>query len=112
MESEVKSWLHDIQNSVLEIEQFLAEKPATFESFTNDLRTRRAVERNIEIMGEAMNRILKSNPAIAIQNAKSVVDTRNRIIHGYEFVSTRFLWELIHVHLPLLKAEVAGLLES
>lgn len=75
---------------------------------------RRAVERNIEIMGEAMNRLLKDNPTIPITNARKIVDARNYIIHGY--VSADILWSivinLVINHLPLLHDEVAQLLAS
>ncbi|WP_317129299.1 HepT-like ribonuclease domain-containing protein [Flavobacterium restrictum] len=57
-----------------------------FEIYQNDLRTKRAVERNIEIIGEAMNRILKLNSEIVISNSRKIVDVRNRIIHGYDSV--------------------------
>lgn len=70
----------------------------------------RAVERNIEIMGEAMNRLLKDNPTIPITNARKIVDARNYIIHGY--VSADILWSIVINHLPLLHDEVAQLLAS
>ena len=50
----------------------------------------RAVERNVEIMGEAINRLLKHDPTIAIDSAKSIVDTRNRVIHAYDNVTPEF----------------------
>nr|WP_081624322.1 HepT-like ribonuclease domain-containing protein [Proteiniphilum acetatigenes] len=48
-----------------------------------------AVERNIEIIGEAMNRILKEDGSIEITNSRKIVDVRNRIIHGYDSVSQK-----------------------
>lgn len=72
---------------------------------------RRAAERNIEIMGEAMNRLLKDNPTIPITNARKIVDARNYIIiPGY--VSADILWSIVINHLPLLHDEVAQLLAS
>ena len=77
---------------------------------------RRAVERNIEIMGEAMNRLLKDNPTIPITNARKIVDARNYIIHGYDRLSADILWSivinLVINHLPLFHDEVAQLLAS
>ena len=86
MEMEVQTWLEDIKQSIDEIEEFLPKKRNFFE-FQKDLKTRKAIERNIEIIGEAVNRILKANPDIKITNARKIIDTRNRIIHGYDFVS-------------------------
>jgi uncharacterized protein with HEPN domain len=58
----------------------------SFLDYQEDKLIRRAVERELEIIGEAMNRILKINPDIAISNARAIVTTRNKIIHGYDEV--------------------------
>ena len=86
MESEIKIWLTDIQLAINEINLFLPDKK-DFLEFRKDLKTRRAFERNIEIIGEAVNRILKSDPEFPLDNSRKIVDTRNRIIHGYDSVS-------------------------
>lgn len=109
MKEEVQSWLIDIQKAINEIESFLPER-MTFSDFQNDLKTKRAVERNIEIIGEAMSRTLKTMPDIKISNSRKIVDTRNRIIHGYDNVSDQILWAIIHKSLPILKNEVEQLL--
>lgn len=57
MDNEIKAWFYDILNAIVEIESFFEDTPKTFTSYQNDLRTRRAVERNIEIIGEALSRI-------------------------------------------------------
>ena len=71
---------------------------------------RRAVERNVEIMGEAMNRILKEQPDIKITNARKIVDARNYIIHGYDRLSPDILWSIVINHVPILRQEVSALL--
>jgi uncharacterized protein with HEPN domain len=58
MDREIKTWLFDITNSIEEIEQFLPKGQQLFEAYKNDLKTKRAVERNLEIIGEATNRVL------------------------------------------------------
>lgn len=63
MEIEVKTWLADIEQAIKEIKDFLPDKK-DFIKFQQDIRTKRAVERNIEIIGEAVNRILKAKPEI------------------------------------------------
>ena len=73
---------------------------------------RRAVERNIEIIGEAMNRILKEDSEIQITNSRKIVDARNYIIHGYDSLSPEILWSIIINHLPLLHQEVSSLLNE
>ncbi|HSD07534.1 DUF86 domain-containing protein [Flavobacterium sp.] len=78
--------------------------------YENDLRTKRAVERNIEIIGEAMNRILKLDSEIVISNSRKIVDVRNRIIHGYDSVSDDVIWGIVIKNLPVLQKEVEKLL--
>ena len=69
-------------------------------------------ERNIEIIGEAMNRILKIESTIQITNSRKIVDARNYIIHGYDSLSADILWSIVVNHLPRLKLEVEKLLEQ
>lgn len=110
MDVEVKAWLYDILNAINEIEGFFVNTPKEFQYYQSDLRTKRAVERNIEIIGEAMNRILKKSNSIQISNARKLVDVRNRIIHGYDSVSDEVIWGILIRHLPLLQDEVENLL--
>lgn len=65
MQDELKVWLEDIEKAIAEINDFLP-SPKSFLVFEKDLKTKRAVERNIEIIGEAMSRILKLDPNIQI----------------------------------------------
>ncbi len=67
---------------------------------------RRAVERELEIIGEAMSRILKIEPEISITNAKQIIAMRNRVIHGYDKIDDGIVWGTISRHLPLLKEEI------
>ena len=110
MDNEVKTWLKDIEQAISEINSFIPEIK-NFKDFQKDLKTKRAVERNIEIIGEAMTRILKADPNINITDTRKIVDTRNRIIHGYDSVSEDILWGIIIRNLPTLDKEVKELLK-
>jgi uncharacterized protein with HEPN domain len=112
MPPEIKSWLYDILNAIVEIEGFIENNPADFAAFKNDIKTKRAIERNLEIIGEALNRILKKEPGISISHAANIVNTRNRIIHGYDMVSDETIWSIVIHYLPLLKTETQGLLSE
>jgi uncharacterized protein with HEPN domain len=112
MKPEVKVWLYDILESIDEIESYLQGRPKVFREFENDIRTRRAVERNLEIIGEAVNRILKIEPGLNLSNSRKIVDARNRIIHGYDIITVEIIWGIIINHLPLLRTEVADLLKE
>ena len=106
MDDTVKTWLYDILSSINEIESYFVDTPKLFEFYQNDLRTKRAVERNIEIIGEAMSRILKEDNHIQISNSRKIVDTRNRIIHGYDTISDDVIWGIVIRHLPILRTEI------
>ena len=112
MDIEIKAWLYDILNAINEIESFIADKPKNFAVYQKDIKTKRAIERNIEIIGEAMNRILLKEDSFQLSNSRKIVDTRNRIIHGYDTVSDDIIWSIVIKHLPLLKKEVSEFLSD
>lgn len=108
MDNEIKTWLYDMLASIREIESYFEDKPATFGEYANDTRTKRAVERNIEILGEAANRIIKRDKNFQLENMLQIIGTRNRIAHGYDKISDNLLWSIIVNHLPKLKAEITA----
>ena len=93
MDNEIKAWLYDILNAIMEIDSFFIDIPN-------------------EIIGEALSRIITKDEAIKISNARKIVDTRNRIIHGYDSVSDEIIWGIVINHIPILQTEVKGLLEE
>ena len=103
--------LQDILTAIEEIDSFFGIEPKLFNEFSENICLRRAVERNIEVIGEAMNRILKSGADVQITNSRKSVDARNYIIHGYDSLSVDILWSIVINHLPKLKAEVTELLK-
>ena len=109
MKREAKKYLFDIKTSIESIFEFLGEKRNFFE-YQNNKLLRRGIEREIEIIGEAMNRIMKIAPDIQIENARQIVDTRNWVIHGYDKVDDVVIWGIISNHLPKLRKEVEDLL--
>ena len=107
---DILAYLKDIEQSIIEIYEFLPEE-RNFFTFQKDLKTRKAVERNIEIIGEAMDRILKVDPNFHLTDSRKIVDTRNRIIHGYDSVSDDVIWLIVNRYLPILEKEVKELLK-
>ena len=108
---DILACLKDIEQSIIEINEFLP-RERNFLSFQKDLKTRKAVERNIEIIGEAVDRILKNNPDFQITDSRKIVDTRSRIIHGYDSVSADVIWLIVNRYLPVLAEEVKELLRQ
>lgn len=106
MDNRINAWLEDILRSIDEIFDFLPNKRDFFE-YKKDIKTKKALERNIEIIGEAVNRISKYKYSeIKIQNAKKIIGTRNRIAHEYDSISDEIIWTIIIKELPELKKEI------
>lgn len=110
MKHEIYTWLEDINIAIVQIYDFLPSN-IKYSDFEGDIKTQKAIERNIEIIGEALNRILKVSPDIAISDSRKIVDTRNRIIHGYDSITPDILWLIIQRSLPVLQEEVSRLLK-
>ena len=108
---DIQTCLKDIEQAIAEIYSFLPEERNFFE-FQKDLKTRKAVERNLEIIGEAMNRILKTDPNYPIEASRKIVSTRNRITHGYDCISDDVIWLIIVRYLPILEKQIKELLKT
>ena len=110
MRAEEKKLLVDVQEAGRSIRQRCAGH--AFEQYAADRWFRRAVEREFEIIGEALNRRARSAPATAarVTSLRRIVDFRNRIIHGYDAVDDLIVWITDEHHLPILLAEVEALL--
>jgi uncharacterized protein with HEPN domain len=111
MPHRIEKYLYDIKESIDSIEEYLGDKRDFFEYQKNKL-LRRGIERELEIIGEAINRILKINPDIEISEARRIVDLRNWVIHGYDKVDDVIIWGIISRDIPKLKEQVESLLEE
>ncbi|MEN6454572.1 MAG: HepT-like ribonuclease domain-containing protein [Prolixibacteraceae bacterium] len=109
MNVEIKKFLYDISESIESIENYLGDK-RDFNVYLSNKMLRRAVEREFEIIGEAMNRIERLDPKIEISSKKQIINMRNRVIHGYDKIDDEIVWGTIVRHLPTLKAEISKLL--
>lgn len=112
MDNQIIKSLNDILGSIGNIELFCSTRPKEFKTFCDDVCFRSAVQWEIAIIGEAMNRILKINPDIQITSARRIVNTRNYLIHGYDSLREDLIWAIIVNHLPILKTEVINIIES
>ncbi len=104
--------LYDIKIAIDEIGSFFETESKTYSNYKSNSLLRRAVERNLEIIGEAMNRLIKENPEFTIENAVKIIGLRNQIIHGYDSVSDENIWGIITTHLPKLKSEIDSLINT
>lgn len=81
-----------------------------FQVFTENYTAKRAVEREFEIIGEALNRLHKIDPDLQVTGKRRIIDFRNLLIHGYDGIDDVQVWAIIQNHLPILQKEVDALL--
>lgn len=105
----IESGIIDIITSINSIDEYFG-KTRDFEVYKQNKLLRIAVERELEIIGEASSRILKIDNEFPIENARKVVDLRNWVIHGYDKVDDIIIWGIITNHLPKLKIQVENLI--
>ncbi|OGU16665.1 MAG: hypothetical protein A2X61_10805 [Ignavibacteria bacterium GWB2_35_12] len=108
MNLEIKKYLTDIINSINSIFEYLGTR-RDFNVYLANKQLRRAIERELEIIGEASNRILNIDDKIEIEDARRIVDLRNWVIHGYDKVDDVIIWGIISNDLPKLKKQVLRL---
>ena len=105
MDRTIKKFLFDISSAIDSIEEYIG-SPKMFADYDNNRQLQQAVERNLEIIGEATKRILEIDPNIKISNARKIVSARNRIIHGYDDIDNAEIWSIVINNLPILKQEI------
>lgn len=104
MTEQSKKYLSDIIRAIELIEQFSV-ATSNFQEYLLDLKTQSAVERQLSIIGEAVNKFDKLQPELTLENARKIVGFRNRLIHTYDAVDPSMIWAIIKKHLPLLLEE-------
>ena len=109
MRLEAKKYLYDMQQAAL-LTQFTAGKG--FADYVGDAMLRAAVEREFEIIGEALGQLAKLDEELAagISEHRAIVAFRNILIHGYTEVDDRLVWDVVETKLPVLIREIDALL--
>ncbi len=102
-----KKYLSDIIHAIELVEEF-TESITDYNHFLSDLKTQSAVERQLGIIGEAVNRFDQYCPESSIQNAKKIIGFRNRLIHAYDSIDSSIIWTIVKRHLTPLKMEIIG----
>lgn len=111
MDPKIEKYLFDIHISIQSIDEYIGLKK-DFIAYQTNKQLRRAVERELEIIGEAANRILHINSTIEISDARKIVDLRNWVIHGYDKVDDVIIWGVVCNYLPKLKLQVDNILKT
>lgn len=104
-----RKYLSDILIAIDLIEDFIIDI-SDFNDYEKDLKTQSAVERQLAIIGEALNKFKKVAPGINIENDKRIISFRNRLIHAYDSIDNSIVWAIINRNLKPLKKEIKDFL--
>lgn len=108
MTEKSKKYLSDILMAIDLIEKFTVDI-TDFNHYQNDLKTQSAVERQLVIIGEALNKLKKTGPDLEIENDKQIIGFRNRLVHAYDTIDNSIVWAILNRHLKKLKEEMQAL---
>lgn len=106
MQPKILKFLLDIQSVIQEIETVKAKSNNNFNTFRSDIILQRAVERDLEIIGEAIRKIIEIVPTITITSAKNIIGLRNIISHAYDSIEPELIWGIIQNNIPVLSDEI------
>lgn len=98
-------YLSDILQAIDLIKDF-TRSLSNYSDYLNDLKTQSAVERQLGIIGEAVNKFDSIHPELSLENARKIVGFRNRLIHAYDSVDPSIIWAIIQKYLNPLEDEV------
>lgn len=112
MPRDVRTWLFDIQQACSLLAEFTSGK--SLDDYRSDAMLRSAVERQFEIIGEALSQFLRVSPALGsrISNPRQIIAFRNRLIHGYATIDDEVVWGVLEASLPMLIRDIEELLSE
>ncbi len=110
MKLETKKLLFDIHRAALLVREFTLDKK--YEDYTRDSMVRADVEREFEIIGEAVKQLARIDSPVTskISDFQRIISFRNVLIHNYADVDSRLVWDVVETKLPTLIHEVEALL--
>ena len=106
MQHKILKYLLDIESVINEIESIKIKSENNFEIFKSDIILQRAIERDLEIIGEAIRKILEIDSTIVISSSKNIIGLRNIISHAYDSVEPEMIWGIIQKNIPILYNEI------
>ncbi|MBZ9786808.1 DUF86 domain-containing protein [Psychroflexus sp. CAK57W] len=108
MTGKSKKYLSDILRAIDLIEKFTVDI-TDYKTYQGDLKTQSAVERQLAIIGEALNKLQKFEPDLEIENDKQIIGFRNRLVHAYDSIDNSIVWAILNRYLQKLKGEMQSL---
>ncbi len=109
MQLKLLKYILDVESVIAEIEEIKLKTSNNFHNFSTDIIIQRAVERDLEIIGEAIRKIVEMEPNVEITSSKNIIGLRNIISHAYDSVEPEMLWGIIQNNIPVLADEIKKL---
>lgn len=109
MTEKSRKYLFDIILAIELIEEFTVDVN-DFNKYDSDRKTQSAVERQLAIVGEALNQFRKLEPGVQIDNDKQIIAFRNRLVHAYDSLDNSMIWLILKKHIEPLKIEISNLI--
>ncbi len=106
MQHKLLKYFLDIESVIIEIEAIKTKTDNNFILFKSDIILQRAIERDLEILGEAIKKITEISPIIEISSVKNIIGLRNIIAHAYDSVEPEMIWAIIQRDIPKLSNEI------
>lgn len=112
MSDEIRKLLFDVLLASEDIGSFT--EGLDFPAYLKSKMVQRAVEREFEIIGEALNRLKKADPELLehVSEYHRIIGFRNILAHGYDIIDEKLVWDAINKHLPVLVKEIKKLQQS
>lgn len=112
MQPKILKYILDIKSVIQEIEVVKKQINNDFLTFKSQIILQRAIERDLEIIGEAIKKILELDPTVKITSARNIIGLRNIISHAYDSVEPEMIWGIIQKNIPELEKEIIRLQEN
>ena len=106
MQPKLLKYILDIEKVIEEIETVKSKTDNNYYNFSRDILLQRAVERDLEIIGEAIRKIIEIDPTVRISSSRNIIGLRNIISHAYDSVEPEMIWGIIQNNIPDLSAEI------
>lgn len=104
---EILKYILDIESVIGELELVIKLHDQQYAKFSSNFMAVRTVERDLEIIGEAVRKMITLDTSIRISSAKHIIGLRNMIVHAYDSIDPTTLWKILMKDLPVLKYEIS-----
>jgi len=106
MQAKLLKYILDVESVIKEIESVQMRVDNNFQRFQADIILQRAIERDLEILGEAVKKIVEMDASIQISGSRNIVNLRNLIANAYDTVDVEIIWSIIQKDVRVLKQEI------